>query len=143
MSASTANRDSKKKDGLLISYAMGAVKINKGTFVFIQAADGYAYSGRSVATITDVMAGVAFEGVNNSGGTAGASSIKVEQAGTYSFIAASATQTWVGLPAYAADDQTVGIASATTKIQVGQIVEYISSTEVRVRIDNAIGTSVV
>jgi hypothetical protein len=136
MAAATADRETYKKPGKLVAYAMGAVQLFKGTFVFVQQADGNAYAARTTNTITDVFVGVAFENVNNSGGTAGAMKMLVEKEGDHEFVTSAATQTWV--PVYALDNQTVTLTSATTNVKVGYVVEYISSTNVRVRIDNAV-----
>lgn len=138
MSQTTGPREARKKDGKLISYAMGAVQVNKGALVFVRAADGYAYPARSTNTITDNFVGVAFETVNNSTGTAGAQSVKVEKEGDYVFVLAAATNTNVSQPVYASDDQTLTLTSGTTVKLVGYVVEIIDSTDVRIRIDNVV-----
>ncbi|MCX8053104.1 MAG: hypothetical protein N3B12_04800, partial [Armatimonadetes bacterium] len=65
MTATTTARESKRKDGRLISYPMAAVKIPKGALVNINAA-GYATNASDTAGET--FAGVAYETVDNSSG---------------------------------------------------------------------------
>ena len=138
MSASTGPREARKKAGKLISYAMGAVQINKGTLVFVRQADGNVYPARATSTNTDLFVGVAFETVNNSTGTAGQATIKVEKEGDYVFAIAAATNTNMSQPVYALDDQTLTLTSGTTVVPVGYVVEIVDSTDVRIRIDRAV-----
>jgi hypothetical protein len=138
MSASTAARESKMKKGDLEYYLMGAVKINKGTFVFVRQADGNAYPARATGGITDYFVGVAYETVDNSAGSAGATGLRVIRNGSHVFTLTSATQTDVGAPVYALDDQTVTITSSTSVVQVGYIAQVIDSSDVRIRIGGAL-----
>jgi hypothetical protein len=135
MSASTAAREDSRKDGELVSYSIGAVKINKGTFVSLRAADGYVYPSRS-GTSTDIFVGVAYETVDNSGGSAGATTIRVWKRGTFNFAKASAVQTDLVSPMYAADDQTM-TATSTNNQLVGYPVGLVDSATLKVRIDLA------
>jgi hypothetical protein len=138
MAASSGPREASRKPGEIQAHAIGQVKINKGTFVFARAADGLSYPGRSVANITDVFQGVAFETRDNSAGAAGALSCRVEKEGAYVFAKANAVQTDVGLVAYALDDQTVTTAQSANVVPVGYIQEVIDSANVRVRINRAV-----
>jgi predicted RecA/RadA family phage recombinase len=138
MAASTRAREASRKPGELQGYLMGAVKINKGTFVFVRVADGYAYPGRSAANITDLFVGVAFETIDNSAGSAGGATIMVEKSGSFVFPLAGAVQTQVGTPVYASDDQTLTASSGSTVIKVGVIQQIIDSADVRIRINGAI-----
>lgn len=137
MSASTGPREARHKLGDTISYQMGIVKINKGTHVYART-DGYAYPGRSVAAITDVFLGIAYETIDNSAGTAGGQSIKVQKSGEFAMLMANAPQTVVGQPAYGVDDQTVTNVSGTTVIQTGVFTAVIDSATVYIRIDNSV-----
>lgn len=136
MSASTAAREARKKPGLLESYAMGAVKINKGTLVSLRATDGFLYPARSGAA-TDQFVGVAYEGADNSAGMAGAVAIRVEKSGSYVVAKVSAVQTDLGGAFYASDDQTV-TATPTNNQLVGYACELIDGANLRVRIDRAV-----
>lgn len=138
MSASTAPRDTRAREGKRLSYKVGQVKINKGTAVYVRVADGYAYPGRSNTSITDVFVGVAYETVDNSGGTAGAVNIQVVKTGVHYFLLASAAQTTVGQPVYFSDDQTVTTSSGTTVVLGGYITDVPDTAGVNVRIDRAV-----
>lgn len=138
MAATTVTRDTKRKPGERISYQMGAVLIPKGVLVFARIADGFAYNGRAVASITDVFLGVSYEGKDNSAGTGGALSLLVDKAGSHSFALASAVQANVGQPVYALDNQTLTLTSASTNILVGYIQSIIDTGNVYVRINRAV-----
>ncbi|MEN6357316.1 MAG: hypothetical protein ABFD83_09555 [Armatimonadota bacterium] len=134
MTATTTAREAKRKDGEVISYPMAAVNIPKGALVNINAAG---YATNSTDTAGETFAGVAYETVDNSAGTAGALSIRVETAGTFVFVdgGANGAQTDVGVTFKVQDNQTVTDAATTNNIVAGVAVESISTTSVRVRID--------
>jgi len=137
--AATTDRDTKYSDGKIISVKMEAVKICKGGFVCTGNNTGYA-TNTVTATHSDYL-GVAFETVDNSGGSAGDKSIRIQTYGVHSFVAASADQTWVGGEVYwstgsSGDNVTVVNKDPGVEIKVGRVVEVVSETEVRVRIDN-------
>ena len=123
---------------MLEPYSMGAVKINKGTHVYVRVADGNTYPGRSTAGITDVFVGIAYETIDNSTGVVGAVQIRVWKAGSFYMLLAAAAQTAVGAPAYGADDQTVTLASGSTVVLTGYISEIPDANGVYVRIDRAV-----
>ncbi|HOP81046.1 MAG TPA: hypothetical protein PLZ21_10825, partial [Armatimonadota bacterium] len=78
MTATTTARESKRKDGKLISLKMSNVKIPKGALVSINAAG---YATNSSDTAGETFAGVAYETVDNSAGSAGDKEIRVETTG--------------------------------------------------------------
>jgi 3D (Asp-Asp-Asp) domain-containing protein len=134
MTATATARESKRKDGEVISYPMAAVKIPKGALVNISAA-GYATNATDASGET--FAGVAYETVDNSAGSAGALSIRVETSGTFVFVdgGGNGAQTDVGVEFKVVDNQTVTDASTTNNLKAGIAVESISATSVRIRID--------
>jgi len=134
MTATTTAREAKRKDGRLISYPIAAVKIPKGALVNINAA-GYATNATDASGET--FAGVAYETVDNSAGSAGALSIRVETSGTFVFVdgGGNGAQTDVGVEFKVVDNQTVTDASTTNNLKAGIAVESISATSVRIRID--------
>lgn len=134
MTATTTAREAKRKDGEIISYPMAAVKIPKGALVNINAVG---YATNATDTSGDTFAGVAYESVDNSAGTAGALSVRVETAGTFVFVdgGANGAQTDVGVTFKITDNQTVTDASTTNNIVAGVAVESVSTTSVRIRID--------
>ena len=83
MTATATARESKRKDGEVISYPMAAVKIPKGALVNINA-NGYATNATDASGET--FAGVAYETVDNSAGNAGDLAIRVQTTGTFVFV---------------------------------------------------------
>lgn len=134
MTATTVARESKRKDGQLIAYEMAAVKIPKGALVNINAA-GYATNASDAAGET--FAGVAYETIDNSAGSAGDKEIRVETTGTFEFVdgGGNGAQTDIGVEFNIVDNQTVTDAATTNSIKAGVCVESISASAVRVRID--------
>ena len=134
MTATTTAREAKRKDGTLIAYPMAAVKIPKGALVNINAA-GFATNSTDAASET--FAGVAYETVDNSAGSAGDLSIRVETTGTFVFVdgGGNGAQTDVGLALHIVDNQTVTDAATSNNLVAGIAVESISTTSVRIRID--------
>ncbi|MCL5105532.1 MAG: hypothetical protein M1133_15665 [Armatimonadetes bacterium] len=134
MTATTTAREVKRKDGQIISFPIAAVKIPKGALVNINAA-GYATNSTDAASET--FAGVAYETVDNSAGSAGDLEIRVETTGTFVFVdgGGNGAQTDVGIAFKISDNQTVTDAATTNNIVAGVAVESISATSVRIRID--------
>ena len=137
MAASTAAREAARKEGVVVSYPVQAgVKINKGTQVSVDNT-GYLRPARS-GTATDAFAGVAYEGVDNTLGAAGAVSIRVFKTGTFIFPKNAATaQTDLGQPFYAADDQTLTTTAANNQL-TGYCEAILDAVNIRIRIDRAV-----
>ncbi|MHB9035101.1 MAG: hypothetical protein ACYC64_00440 [Armatimonadota bacterium] len=135
MTATTTAREAKRKDGEVIAYPMAAVKIPKGALVNINAAG---YATNSTDAFGETFAGVAYETVDNSAGSVGDLSIRVETIGTFVFVdgGGNGAQTDVGVTFKIVDNQTVTDAATTNNIVAGIAVESISATSVRVRIDH-------
>lgn len=133
----TAARDKGVKDGKVISLVMEAVKIFKGSLVCITTATGHA---THTPTASCDFAGVAEETVDGTGG-AGTEEIRVATTGTFQFtMDAGAAQAAVGDEVFwdysaTGTPNKVHASVQTVGPKVGRIVEYISATEVRVRID--------
>ncbi len=134
MTATTNARESKRKDGELISYKMAAVKIPKGALVNINAA-GFATNATDAASET--FAGVAYETVDNSTGSAGDKEIRVENRGTFVFVdgGGNGAQTDVGVEFKVVDNQTITDAATSNNLKAGICVESIDANTVRVKID--------
>lgn len=134
MTATTTARESKRKDGELIAYKVAAVKIPKGALVNINAA-GYATNATDAAGET--FAGVAYETVDNSAGSAGDKDIRIETKGTFAFVdgGGNGAQTDVGVEFKVVDNQTITDAATTNNLKAGICVESIDANTVRVRID--------
>ena len=136
MAATTTDRDSKRSDGKLKSLKMAAVKMPKGVLACINTS-GYVTNGADTASF--LFAGVSYEDVDNSAGSAGDKEIRIEKSGEhlFAFGAGNAAQTSIGKEVCITDNQTVDDAATTTNdVKCGVIAEVISAALVRVRIDN-------
>ena len=136
MAATTTDRDSKRSDGKLKSIKMAAVKMPKGALACINTS-GYVTNGADTASF--LFAGVSYEAVDNSAGSAGDKEIRIEKSGEhlFAFGAGNAAQTSIGKEVCITDNQTVDDAATTTNdVKCGVIAEVISASLVRVRIDN-------
>lgn len=134
MTAVVEARNSKRKSGRIIAYKMAAVKIPKGALVNINSS-GYAVNASDASG--DTFAGVAYETVDNSGGSPGDKEIRVETTGTFVFVdsGANGAQTDVGVEFKIVDNQSVTDASTTNNIKAGVCVESLDTSTVRIRID--------
>ena len=136
MAATTTDRDSKRSDGKLKSLKMAAVKMPKGVLACINTS-GYVTNGADTASF--LFAGVSYEDVDNSAGSAGNMEIRIEKTGEHLFVfgAGNAAQTSIGKEVCITDNQTVDDAATTTNdVKCGVIAEVISAGLIRVRIDN-------
>jgi predicted RecA/RadA family phage recombinase len=139
--AYTTARDTKRSDGRLISCKMAAVKLCKGTLVCTNSSTGsLGYATHTPVASYSLFLGVAYETVDNSAGSSGDKSIRVEAEGVHAMVAASADQSWVGKKVYwstgsSGDNATVVISDPGTEMIVGEVVEVVSATEVRVKIN--------
>lgn len=132
MSDVTTTRDDKRQEGQIVSVPIAAVAVVKGALLNFNAS-GYAKNASD--TSGEAFAGVAIDEVDNSEGSAGDLSTRVWCEGVFSMDCSGATQAWVGQKVYAVDNHTVALAATTTNdVLVGTVVQYVSATEVRVKI---------
>ncbi len=107
--------------------------IYKGALVAITTSHGYAVAC-SDATGT-VFMGVAIKEANNATGSSGDIWVLVRRHGLYTFACTGADITWQGKTVYCVDDTTVALAATTTyDIIVGQVIRFVSATQVWVDI---------
>ena len=134
MTATAVAREAKRKDGEIISYKMSNVLIPKGALVNINTS-GYAVNATDAASET--FAGVAYETVDNSGGSAGDKEIRVVTTGTFVFTdgGGNGAITDVGVQFNISDNQTVTDAATTNNLKAGVCVESIDANTTRIRID--------
>lgn len=133
MTALTANRYTKHRDGIITAHPVkAATRIYKGSLVCADAT-GYAVPGADTAGYT--FFGVAIEDADNSSGAAGALSVRVQTSGIFSFAkSGSITQASCGAQLCIVDDQTVGLAATTTNdIACGRL-EALDGSDVWLRI---------
>lgn len=134
MTALAENINRGEKEGKLLAHPVVASDIIfKGALVKHNAAG---FLAPCAAEAGAVFAGIAFEKKDNSAGSAGDVSCRVHKKGAWIMNGAGFSQSDVGSSVYASDDNTVSTTQGTNEQAVGSIVEFISSTEVRVRIDN-------
>ncbi len=138
MAALTAAFEAQHKDGLTQSYKIKAsAKIWKGALVGV--VGGY-LAPMAHDTNSQTFVGVAYESVDNTGGSDGDKSCRVLKSGTYVVNAVSgytAAQTDVGAEVYVNTDNEVQKVTTglTNQYKPGTIVEFISTSKVRIRID--------
>jgi hypothetical protein len=135
MSAATKDVNLVRRDTRLKSYPMAAtVILFAGTFCCLSAS-GYAVDGADTDGLTFV--GIVDEGVDNSDGANGDENVSLYSEGEFLVTGSGFARTDVGKTVFLIDNQTVGLANAASvdnQIPVGEIVEYVSSTQVWVRI---------
>jgi hypothetical protein len=120
-----------EKDGVLIDSPVAVDVIYRGAMVMYDAAGFLAPAATGAG---NVFGGIAEEEVDNSGGAAGDVRCKHKVEGSYLLTGAGFAQTDVGSMVYASDDETVTLTS-TANPMVGQIVDYISATQVWVKLE--------
>lgn len=127
MAALTADRQREARGtAKLISVPVAsATKIYKGSAVQL---DANGFASNAVAGNVRLIAGIAAEQVDNSGGGNGAKSITVEYDREYLFTASSITQANLGAPMLVIDNDTVDETSAGSAT-VGRLTQYVSATQ--------------
>jgi hypothetical protein len=136
LTALTENYDAERKDGILITYPVAAGEtIYKGAIVCLDS-DGYLVPGSDATGYSFV--GISYEKADNASGADGDVTARVWKVGTYVLVSDfAAGQDDVGSEVYVVDDNTVS-TSTTYSVVCGTIVEIISSSSVRIRIDNSV-----
>jgi len=130
--ALSAKTDRKEKEGKLVDHPMAVDVIYAGALCKHNAAG---FLAPCAAEDGAVFAGVAVETVDNSAGSAGDKSARVDKKGNFLMNGSGFSQSDVGAAVFASDDNTVSTSQGSNEQQVGRIVEFISATEVRVKID--------
>jgi hypothetical protein len=127
MTAITVDAQREKRGiGRVFALPMSNVKIVKGALVCVNTS-GYAVSAADTASF--VVAGVAIEQVDNSGGSAGDKVIRVDADCEFKFVASSITQAMLGTDMMVVDNNTVDDASGPSNdVPVGKLTEFISTT---------------
>lgn len=121
MTALTANRYTKHRDGLVTAHPVKAgACIYKGGIVCADTT-GYAVAGADTAGYT--VLGIALEAADNTAGSNGALSVRVQTSGVFSFAGSGGiTQASLGDALCVVDDQTVALAATTTNdVAVGRL----------------------
>ncbi|MHA1170063.1 MAG: hypothetical protein ACTSRU_19715 [Candidatus Hodarchaeales archaeon] len=134
MTALTGDIERKEKEGKLLAYpVVAADTIYQGALVKINAS-GYLAPCAAEASVP--FAGVAYERVSNESGANGDKLCRVESKGAHVLVGSGFSQADLGKEVYASDDNTISTVQGANEQAVGVIVEFISATSVRVKIDN-------
>ena len=137
MTALSTSYDARRKDGVLAAYPLGAgVHVRKGGLLAVAAATGLVQPASDSAGL--VFVGVAYEEADNTGGAAGARSVRVLKTGVFTYAKTGAAQTDVGKPAFVVDDATVSTAATTDSPACGTVVGVPSALAVQIRIDGKV-----
>ncbi|MEE9117854.1 MAG: hypothetical protein V3U02_04565 [Calditrichia bacterium] len=127
---------------------LAAEILYKGAIALADATSGYAQANDGT-TITiaagDIFIGIVEETADNSTGAAGDIKVRVIKHGEFQFTynGGGLTQGNIGDKVYCNDttgDGEVGALTGGVDVEVGEIVEIISATVCRVKIDNSIGS---
>lgn len=132
MTALAADRNTKQYPAMdIIDVPVkAAAKIYCGSLVCFERSSGYAVPASNTAGL--IFAGVAMEQADNTSGSSGDISVRVRTKGVFLFVGSSLAITSKNRWVFAADDQTVQLASA--HVPVGKIKKYVSATEAWVEI---------
>lgn len=130
--ALSANRElNRYVDQELRSFSVAASEhIWKGAFVGVDRATGYVRNLQS----GDDFAGIAYEEVDNSGGSGGATSIRLYTQGDFILAASSAAQTLIGAPVYASDNESTTVTATPGLSEVGILMAVVGTNLGVVRI---------
>lgn len=150
MTAITADRDARRKDGDVVSYKVQAAEtIYKGVPVCTDASDGMLQSNDGT-TLTladgDVFAGISYEGCDNSAGADGDKECRVWKSGVFLLpFSDTLADDDIGKPVYinnTTDDAVVTFGAITDapQVQIGVLVRVEDSGNGWVRIDNHVDT---
>lgn len=129
----TASRPDQRQNGELVDVVLAATtKVFKGSNVNYNAAG---LAKKASDTTGESFAGVAIETKDSSGSKDSDKYVRVWKEGVFSMNCTGATQAWVGQDVFAVDDNVVALGATTTNdVRVGRVVQFVSSTEVRVKI---------
>lgn len=134
--AVTANQLIQRQEGVRCCYPVAAsTTIYEGTMFFINGA-GYATDG--TGTGANRFGGIAIAKADNAAGAAGDVKVEGYRRGIFELVGSGFAQSDVGRVSYATDNFTLTTTYAAAAIRVGIIVEYVSSTKVRVAIDDGV-----
>ncbi len=137
MTALSNSYDARRKDGALVRYPLGAgVHVHKGGLLAVASATGLVQPVSDSAGL--VFVGVAYEGSDNTGGAAGAKTVRVLKTGIYTYAKTAAVQSDTGKTAFAVDDGTVSTAPTTDSVACGVVVGAPDALTVQIRIDGKV-----
>lgn len=140
--AASANRDAQRQPGdIALIPGSSGYHIYAGTLVQKGVGTAVTKPLAVAGASTFYFAGVACDELNlTSGGSIG--DLRVYTRGIFTFKAqGTASNTYIGSPAYGIDDETVGTSVADLRTLAGVIVGIDGTAKYRVLIDSAVGTA--
>jgi hypothetical protein len=140
MTAATSDRDGQRQPSELVPYTgASGLTYYKNTMVMMQPAGVILPAAQGAGASMSTFLGVMRNRVDvNSSGLSNAI-MEVWKKGEFTFAAQGTGATAdIGANAWIIDDQTVGMSVAPPMLKAGEIVGLPSTSEYRVRIDNAI-----
>ena len=132
MAALTKEIEVLEKDGIVRAMPMAVDVIYRGALTVM---DTSGFLAPAATAAGNCFAGIAEETVDNSAGSAGDKTCRVKCEGRYLLTGTGFAQTDVSLPVYASDDQTI-TKTSTNNPRVGIIDEFVSATQVWVKLDS-------
>ena len=132
MAELTESYEVQEKDGVIHAGPMAVDVIYRGAIVMHNAAGFLAPAATGAGSF---FAGIAEEEKDNSGGSAGDIVCRYKKTGVYLLTSSGLAQADIGTKVYASDDQTLTVTS-TNNVLVGQIVEFVSATQVWVNLEH-------
>lgn len=130
--ALTASRELNRfVDQELRSFSVAAAaRVFKGAFVGVERSTGHVRNLQP----GDLFAGIAYEEVDNSNGSAGEVSVRLYTQGDFVLTTNNATQSWVGSAVYAIDDDKTTVQPAQGQSFVGVLMAVLGTNLGIVRI---------
>ncbi len=136
MTALASAHETRRKDGALVRYGLGAgTHILKGGLTAV-AATGQAQPASDSAGL--VFIGVAYEEGGGTSGAAAAKSVRVFKTGVFTYAKAGASLSDIGKTAFVVDDGTVSTAATVNSIACGVVVGVPDALSVQIRIDGKV-----
>lgn len=136
--AVTANQLIARKDGNRQSYkAAASTRIYEGTLVYINSGG---YADDDTASGANAFGGISIREVDNSSGSNGDLDVECWTEGVFVLTGSGFTIADVGKAAFGSDNYTINVAGTGSRI--GKVEEYVSTTQLMVKINRQISESV-
>lgn len=119
-------------EGALIQGKASNVNLYQNTLAFWDASTGYVTNDDNGGA--NAFAGIVYQQVDNSGGSAGDKPVELYSKGVFRLTGSSFTQATAGDLIYATDNFVI-TATSTSASRIGRAVNYVSATQVDVMID--------
>ena len=118
--------------GALTQGKASNVNLYQNTLAFWDASTGYVTNDDNAGA--NAFAGIVYQQVDNSGGSAGDKPVELHSKGVFRLTGSSFTQATAGDLIYATDNFVI-TATSTNASRIGRAVNYVSATQMDVMID--------